>query len=73
MCLYLGLIECIYEVIIIYVQIVELMVKGLVVEGNSKNGKRNEKGGKFVKLFLFFGEFNLVILFMEFEYVNVIY
>lgn len=49
------------------------MAKGLVVEGNSKNGKRNEKGGKFVKLFLFFGEFNLVILFMEFEYVNVIY
>lgn len=49
------------------------MAKGPVAEGNSKNGKRNEKGGKPVKLPLSPEESNLVTSSMESEYVNVTY
>lgn len=43
------------------------MTKGPVTEGNGKNGKRNEKGGKSVKLPMSPGESNLVTSSMESE------
>eukprot|EP00105_Crassostrea_gigas_P005554 XP_011419198.1 PREDICTED: uncharacterized protein LOC105322259 isoform X2 [Crassostrea gigas] len=51
-------------------QIAELMAKGPVAEGNSKNGKRNEKGGKPVKLPLSPGESNLVTSSMESDQIH---